>query len=252
MKRRVMSMGLCLGLILVAALAGWGAHAVVPPRRLLSGPTWRAPGPHSVWIIGDSITRGLYASSEETTFRSRIFRALRARYPARIYSTFWQGVCTLGRLEERWGTWPGRPDVLFLELGTNDVSRNPNCPQVPEADWARRYGAMLDRIRRDAPGVLIVVGTIPWPGWSPESDRYRRAVRYNRWITAAAQERKIPVADLWAVTVGREDGLSTPADSSPYPPRYRGDGFHPNDIGHARIAEAFLQAFEQGLRSQQP
>ncbi len=199
--------------------------------------------PHRVWIIGDSITRGLHASSDGTTYRTRIFLALGERYPAQIYATFWQGVCTLGRLEQRWGQWPGRPDVLFLELGINDVSRNPNCPQIPEGQWAERYGAMLDRIRRDAPGVFIVVGTLPWPGWKRGTSRYQKALLYNEWIREAAQARDIPVADLWEAMEGRTELLSRPEEASAFPPAYRGDGFHPNDQGHRVIAETFLQAY---------
>ena len=214
-------------------------------RQSLQQPT-PAP-PHSVWIIGDSITRGLYASSESATYRALLFRGLAERYPAQIYTTFWQGVCTLGRLEQRWGQWPGQPDILFLELGINDVSRNPNCPQVPVSEWAQRYGAMLDRIRRDAPGVTIVVGTLPWPGWKPGTKRYQTALQFNRWIREAAAQRNIAVADLWEVMEGQEHYLSRPDEPSPFPPKYRGDGFHPNDQGHQIIAQTFLRAYETAL-----
>lgn len=197
--------------------------------------------PRSVWIIGDSLTRGLFASSEKNTYRNVLFSKLQERYPMLIHTTFWNGVCTLGGLEEQWSSWPGQPDILFIELGINDLG-NEDCILIPDEVWQQHYGAMLDRIQQDAPGVQIVVGTIPWSGWKPGTDIYRRAQLFNTWIIAEAGKRNVPVADLWSATVGREDGLSRPEESSVFPP-YHGDNFHPNDRGHQRLAETFFNAY---------
>lgn len=102
---------------------------------------------------------------------------------------------------------------------------------------------MLDHIRATAPGVEIVVGTIPWCNWKPGSEKYMKALEYNRWIVKLAADRDIPVADLWSVTVNRPDGISSPDEISAFAPSFRGDNFHPNDVGHKRIAQEFFRAY---------
>lgn len=197
----------------------------------------------SVWVIGDSITRGLYASSESAMFRHRIFTSLQERRPGQIRLLFWEGMCTLGRLEARWQRLERLPPptILFIELGVNDVLPNVTCEQVSETEWQAHYGAMLDRFRQFAPEATIVVGEVPWVGW--DAERRARAQTYNGWIRQEAAARGLAVADLWAATVDRPDGLSSPDVSNPFPPDYRGDGFHPNDLGHRRIADAFLASY---------
>lgn len=227
-------------------LARWGATFVLVGLIALLSPATAGSEesvPASVWILGDSLTRGLYASSEATTFRNRLFAALQDRYPGQVTLLQWRSYCTLATVEAGWSALEGTADLIFLEIGINDVTQNPNCTQIPEDEWAARYGALLDRMQQDMPGVRIIVGTIPWSGW-PEGHEYRaRAIQYSEWIRSEAWARGIPVADLWAATVDRPDGLSVPGEPSPYPPGYQGDNFHPNDIGHARIAEAFYDAY---------
>ena len=201
--------------------------------------------PHAVWIVGDSLTHGLFASSEANTFRERLFGKIKDAYPGQIRNTYWVGICTLAKFESRWSGWPGSPDILFIELGINDVTQNRGCPQIPQEDWPQHYGQMLDRIRADAPGVKIVVGTVPWCNWPEESAEYRRALLFNQWITAEAEKRGIPVADLWGSTVGRKDGISSPDTPSVFPARFHGDTFHPSDAGHERIANTFFEAYRQ-------
>ncbi|MCP4197648.1 MAG: hypothetical protein GY762_10915 [Proteobacteria bacterium] len=199
--------------------------------------------PTSVWIVGDSLTRGLFASSEADAYRNRLLDSMQAYYPQQIYSTFWQGVCTLGRLEMVWDSWlQDQPDVVFIELGINDLGSNRDCPQVPEEEWQARYGAMLDRILTDAPSARIVAGTVPWSNWSENSVMWDKALRYNKWIVTEANSRGLAVADLWSATVGQSDGISTPDQPSVYPPGH-GDGFHPNDVGHRRLAQTLFEAY---------
>lgn len=196
---------------------------------------------HSVWIVGDSLTTGLYASAEETTYRSLLFSALQEAYPGKFGTTFWSNVCTLAGFEYYWGTYDDRPDLIFIELGINDAGRNSHCMQVPKENWQNRYGAMLDRIRSDVPGVKIIVGTIPWSGWEEGSVGFEEVLQYNEWIAAEARKRQIEVADLWAAVVGRTDGLSSLWQASTFPPAYHGDGFHLNDIGHQLLASTFFR-----------
>jgi lysophospholipase L1-like esterase len=118
---------------------------------------------------------------------------------------------------------------------------------MPEAEWQKRYGEMLERIQEDAPGAKVVVGTISWSGWDIDSWGYERALVYNEWISTEARRHNVLVADLWNATVGKVDGISTPDQTSVFPPNYHGDNFHPNDIGHQRIAETFFHTYQSDL-----
>ncbi len=199
----------------------------------------------SAWILGDSLTMGLFASTEETTFRNLLFHDLQAFHAARLNMTFWQSVCTLGGLQKRWEELDGKPDILFIEVGINDLGSTSSykyCIYTPIDIWQASYGAMLDRIRSDVPNARIIVGTIPWCGWEEDNPFYALAQQYNAWIIEEAEKRHIPVADLWSATVGKADGISRPDQPSFFPP-YHGDNFHPNDLGHQRLAQTFFQTY---------
>ncbi len=204
--------------------------------------------PHSVWILGDSITIGLHASAESATYRNRLIAKLQSHYPGQIYTTLWAPVCTWKGLEAWWNSQNTYPDVLFLEVGLVDVlartSTSDLCVPTPQSEWPTRIGDMLDTILRSKDDIQVVVGTVPWCGWEEGSDLYTRAQRFNDILRKEAEKRHIPVADLWAVTVGDRDVLSRPDRSSAFGPDFRGDYFHPGDTGHQRIAEAFWQAFQ--------
>lgn len=218
-------------LLLVAPAAASDPQSVTAPR--------------TVWIIGDSLTLGLYATGESQMYRNLLFDEVQARYPGQVRLLFWQEMCSLARLEERWDRLEEvpPPDILFLELGLNDVVRTSGCEHVADDAWEAHLGAVLDRFRAMSPNVQIVVGTVPWSGWPKGHEMRIRARAYNSWIHEQVEARGLVVADLWATTLDRTDGLSSSEELNPFPPDYRGDGFHPNNLGHRRLAQAFWTAY---------
>ncbi len=178
-------------------------------------------------------------------FRNLLLDDLQTYYPGQVNLSFWRGICSMGRLEARWDVFEAvpRPDVVFLELGINEVIRSDECELVPDDVWAAHFGNLLDRLQVLSPDVRVVVGTVPWSGWPEGSEMRARGSVFNQWIRAEAEARGMAVADLWAATVDRPDGISSAADPNPFPPSYRGDGFHPNNAGHRRIASAFWTAY---------
>ncbi len=240
--------GLFIVLVLFIALVTFASHSPDDVHRTVR-PEASGNSIRTVWVIGDSLTLGMFASSESAAFRNRLFDELRERHPGQIRSTRWAGACTLAELEERWDSWEGNPDLIFIELGINDLARTETCQPMPEEEWQARFGAMLDRIQRDAPGVKIIVGTIPWSGWRDNTQEFTGALLYNDRIETEAQKRDVMVADLWEATLHKRDGLSTPDQPSVFPPYYHGDSFHPNDLGHQRIANTFFDAYLNTLQS---
>jgi len=197
----------------------------------------------NVWVIGDSLSRGLHASSEQTTYRAVLASLLRAQNPENAQRVDRFGACTLGRLERILPNLTGNPDLIVIEVGINDVTKNDKgvCVPIPDEEWPARYGAVLDTLQQRYPDATIVVATIPWLNWPERSRRYQRALQFNDWIQSAARERDIAVADLWPVTVGQDETISRPDQTSAFPPHYRGDNFHPSDEGHRVIAETIFR-----------
>ena len=180
-------------------------------------------------VIGDSLSRCLYASSEANGFCFVVADALDAavgRMPG----------ATLEEAEQYWPTWEWQADIILVEFGTNDIR---NLDAIPEAEWPARYGAFLDAVQ--ATGARVVVSNSPWLGRWPEHPEYDIVQRFNAYIAAEAAARDISVADLWAATYGHTEYLSQPGEPSPFPPGFEGDGFHPNDAGHRAIADEFLR-----------
>ena len=205
--------------------------------------------PHSIWILGDSLTIGPHASSESNTYRNILISKIQSRYPGQIYSTLWTPVCTWAGLEKWWEEQSSYPDILFIELGLVDViakgKKIGHCIPTPQDEWAVRVGNVMDKILQSKSDIQVVVGTIPWAGWDKDSEFYKRAEILNSIIKEEARRRNIPVADLWSVTVGDRSILSRPDERSAFGPDFYGDSFHPGDKGHRRIAETFWKAYRE-------
>lgn len=207
---------------LVVAYAGTASCAATqqPQERLL--------------VIGDSLSRGLYASSEQHTFRYLVTERLdmESRYlPA----------CHTSDALESWRAWDWQPDMVLLEIGIHGLESH-------DKNWSHEYGVLLDELL--ASGARVVVGTVPWCNWGCDGAyfKYQLAMERNVAIRSEASERGLRVADLWAATLCCGDCISQPSESSPFAPGFQGDGFHPGDYGHEVIASSFVEAIEQKQR----
>jgi lysophospholipase L1-like esterase len=112
-----------------------------------------------------------------------------------------------------------RPNVITLEIGTNDLNGNYQVPTAPD-----RLSALIDQVNRDAPDATLLVGTVII-STSAGEEGYRPAFNQK-------------VADIVAAkqAAGRHDrlvdmGALTAADLS--------DALHPNDTGYGKMADAF-------------
>ena len=185
--------------------------------------------PPRLLVIGDSLSRGLYASSADGGYAYRLAEEMGADLGL-------MPSCTLAGAEQNWAAWDWPAGVIVVELGTNDAAGNLFCPQIDEREWAARYGAFLDTLQSS--GARVVVATVPWLGQPPEA-----TARYNEYIASEAGKRGIVVVDLWTpMQACGVDCLSRPDQASPFEPDFHGDGFHPNDDGHRLIAGALAAA----------
>ena len=121
------------------------------------------------------------------------------------------------------------PNLVTVWTGPNDLIRGDDA-----GDFEDELAEIFERLRDRTDG-LIVAGNIPdltqLPRFRnhPDDDVTRERIEaFNDVIAARAEAHDVLVADLYGEPV--EDELVSDAD-----------GFHPNNEGHRRIAEEFLE-----------
>ncbi|MFF4397116.1 ricin-type beta-trefoil lectin domain protein [Streptomyces sp. NPDC001480] len=112
-----------------------------------------------------------------------------------------------------------RPNVVTLEIGTNDLNGNYQVPTAPD-----RLHALIDRITDDVPDVTVLVGTlIVSTSGTEEANRPAFNARLPGIVQAEQTAGKhVRLVDMSALT---------PADLA--------DSLHPNDSGYRKMADAF-------------
>ncbi|MEV4137314.1 SGNH/GDSL hydrolase family protein [Dactylosporangium sp. NPDC049742] len=127
-----------------------------------------------------------------------------------------------------------RPDVVLLNVGTNDMLQSYDLPNAPA-----RLSALVDQILRAAPTATVVVSTlVPNPDAAVEA----RVRAYNGQIPGivqakAAAGKKVRLADFHANL--------TLADIGP-------DRIHPTDGGYAKLADVWFSALQPVLGAGRP
>lgn len=199
-------------LLVVALLTGCQPSAGddAPPRDL---------PPLRVLVAGDSLAAGYYASQAERGFAGLLVEDLADEHDVTVETVAVLGARALGVAIEVAERTAGAPpaDVVVLEAGSNDVGES--TLRV----WTQTYRRLLDAVAVSSPEATVVcLG--PW-GPPAQSRPYEAVVR-----RLCAEHRWAPLSDLYATR-----GLRGPRGSSTG--LGARDAFHPNDRGHARIAE---------------
>lgn len=208
-------------ILIVVLILSWFA---VTPNHATSGTI--PPVRNRLLVLGDSLTSGLYASSENTTYARLVADDTGMQLARRFASTLenaiseWQAV-------KNW-----RPALIVLEVGLNDVSKK----KYSDA-WVADYYALVRDMQSN--GATVVVATMFWAGVKPSHPDYATYMAINQVIRGTPGA---IVADVWDATVNCEGCVSTISDDSYFAPHYHGDGFHPNDTGHRMIAETIIEA----------
>ncbi|MDH6222547.1 SGNH/GDSL hydrolase family protein [Streptomyces pseudovenezuelae] len=112
-----------------------------------------------------------------------------------------------------------RPNVITLEIGTNDLNGNYQIPTAPD-----RLRALIDQITRDVPDATVLVGTvIVSTSGTEEANRPAFNAQLPGIVQAEqAAGKHVRLVDMSALTS---------ADLS--------DSLHPNDNGFRKMADAF-------------
>jgi len=196
-------------------------------------------GSGSIAFIGDSLTTGANASSQTNSFVSLVTSYIDERSPKeqRIYFLSYDplkdpAVAAKAMKHDR--------RFVIIELGVHAVIDDAISPD----QFRQLYGSILDCVTGG--DTIVIAGTIPWLGWAAITPTYERADLFSQIIAQEAVKRQVAVADLWSATKLRLNLISTPQDPT-FLGAGHGDNFHPNDAGHAVIAQAYEQVLAAEL-----
>lgn len=168
-----------------------------------------------LWVaLGDSTAQGIGAHSHHAGYVGQVLDHL--GQPWVVVNLSRSGARTaelLDRLLPRMETLPRPPDLVTCGVGANDLV------PTPMADLLAAVRRLIARLPAGA-----VLGTLP------QGLRPARAVEVNGIIRAEAPAAGLRVADVWART------------GPPWRGKFASDGFHPNSLGYADWAAAFIEA----------
>jgi lysophospholipase L1-like esterase len=219
---------------LAAALtAALGVGAALPAAAATGTPsTAAAPAPLRLMPLGDSITWGV-GSPSGNSYRSFLGSQLAAEGHALDFVGSGRNGTMSDPDNEGHSGWRidqiagiadsvlarYRPNVVTLEIGTNDLNGNYQIPTAPD-----RLRALIDQITRDAPDATVLVGTvIVSTSGTEEANRPAFNAKLPGIVQAAQTAGKhVRLVDMSALTS---------ADLS--------DSLHPNDNGFRKMADAF-------------
>lgn len=189
-----------------------------------------------ILCAGDSLTEQAYPR-----LLGRIARAegLRARVLNYGRSGFTSGEYLRYLRKKNGSLAEERPDVILLQLGTNDVRADGDYTSAP--DFERNMNAILDifqdfRSRAGRAPVILLAAVPPVPEGSgfPFSAESPRRVReeINPLLKRIAQKRAIPLVDNYSLFL-RSPGLLP--------------GIHPSDEGYRELAANWYRALKPYL-----
>lgn len=208
------------------ALVGAGVVVVLAVALAFIVPALTARPFERVFIGGDSLAGGYFASTVDKGFRERVFAALDngPHFEPLSYGF------PHGRLSEIVREkLPKDLDLAIIEIGTNDFGR------TPLRKFRETYDGFLAALKGTSPHVrLLCLGV--WQNPSAVVDGLTPG-DYDREIqgsceNAGGQFMQLKDIYIWdgsrgPVGVQTETGVS--------------DGFHPNDLGHERIFNAIMK-----------
>lgn len=186
--------------------------------------------PLSVFYAGDSLSYGLYSSTEANGYRFLLNDELRKHGEIVEHRATKADEKALFKIGNVQNIPESGVDIAILELGTNDLGTNEVGSRTEPDLFHKQYQDLVRNVQRSAGVQIICVGV--WGGSGQTiSDPY------DFEIQKVCQEHGGQYVDLTAAfelkdTFGPKGAPSWLGIS---------DGFHPNDKGHRLIADLILE-----------
>jgi len=217
MKRSTLLAALLLGALLSSFMA-----------TLRTAQTVHAQPANQLVYVGDSLTEGFGATTQAQAY-AYLTGALTGQ-SVNVQAQY--GVTAVFTASEMAGeTGPVVPTSsarVIIELGTNDVQAILDGTETL-ADFAAAYRQILSLVHHSAlKAQIICIGP-----WQDGSNQWGDAAWITNFIAAYCPGKSMPLDDLYANAsyhgpAGRSTWLGT------------ADYFHPNDAGHAAIAQRLV------------
>lgn len=207
---------LTLPALTLSPLSASVARAETPlaPPPASAAPTWV--------FVGDSLTAG-YGLAPDEGYVAQLEGLLRGRgLGVQLKNAGVSGDTSAGVRRRLGWLLRGRPDALFLCIGSNDGMRGQPIEAMKENIRATVREAQAQGVR-----VYLLGARLP-PNYGADYER-----EFNAAFPALAQELKVPFMPFLLDGVAGEVSLNL------------GDGIHPNAEGHRLLAEGVLRFLEE-------
>lgn len=206
-------------------------RAVLQPVATPASPPVPAPTPNGrVLAHGDSITFGVGASTATRGYAYQVVMGLRARHLGMAESYLLHGVpsgTTADLLSDMADMHSVEcADLVIVELGTNDAWSSATLD-----GFRAQYTRLLTQLRQQSPSAQLV-GLTCWRDPKQTTPSGKLVSAFN---TVIAQTLSTQAASGPTHTIDLGPLFLTAGYHST-----TGDTFHPNDAGHAAIAQAIL------------
>ncbi len=191
-------------------------------------------------FIGDSLTAGLFASTQDKDFRQQFLQMLNARDPESGLSNSSTGLSgkTVGYMDtyltQNPDKNPTNQDLIVIELGTNDVAA-----QTDLTTFQNQYTSLLNQLVTNSPNALFMCLGV-WDDRAPDTNAGQTlgGSDYDMRIQSVCAQQRSVYVDITSLYKNMSyhgpQGVSTFSGTS--------DWFHPNDTGHAAIADLLLSS----------
>lgn len=202
--------------------------SATPTSTPLTPTTPASTEPLEVLFAQDSVGYGANSTTEARSFRPLVVAALEKQAPVTELTYGFPGY-TVARTAELIPSVPTTLDVAVVELGTNDARVGRTV-----AEFTADYTALLDRLETASPdAALVCVGTLAL---------YAVSAEFDGVIQSQCEQRG-------GLFVSIVDISANPADlaqegSPTWYVDVAGDSVHPNDAGHAIIAQRIVAAID--------
>lgn len=185
-----------------------------------------APAEKTLVILGDSLTEG-YGVTRDKAFPALLEKKLNAQN-----KQLWK-VVNAGVSGSTSASGPGRvkwllktkPDLIIVALGANDGLRG-----TPVETTEKNLDEVIRSIQKEKIQVMLVGMQMP-PNYGPGFTK-----RFAEIFPALAKKYKIPLVPFMLDKVAGEASLN------------QADGIHPNEKGHAIIADTFYKSLSEVLK----
>lgn len=193
--------------------------------------------------LGDSLSVGLFADSKASRFTTLFTKDIEKATGKKVSE---QGISVVGKTASNFGVYQVNsiaakdPDIVTVEFGTNDAAGGASASALNAYETSMNQ--IVDTLQKKTHAQIILMTS-----WSPADGKNIEADKqFDQVIYKIAKQKNLPVADLSTIWE-HNDSVTGPAgktisDFSDYLTR---DNFHPNQLGHDKIAELLNSKLNQ-------